>query len=94
MTIDEKVELVRKALEKGANVDISYHEASTKEEAENFMSEMGLSYKEGEHNGAYWLGFNTGGYDRRVKLSAYYDVEEDSSLFTDEEFLVGEEIAE
>lgn len=91
MTIDEKVELVRKALEKGASVDVHYHGVKTEEEATTFMNELGLSFEQRsskELKAAYYRS-----PDYKFYVCSIYNYKEEEPLpFADPDFLMEEEV--
>jgi hypothetical protein len=89
MTNEQKLELLKKALEKGAYIQVSFHWLKEEEDATNIMNEFNLDYKLLERNGTQWAKHQSPNYN--FEVIAFYDGEEEVS-FMDEEFLVGEEI--
>lgn len=97
MSIDEKVELVRKALERGARINVYYHNAESANDAEAFMNELGIEYHFEQGEEAQWVKHYS--KDSNLTVSAFYDLDDDENddeneeeplPFADEEFLTGE----
>jgi hypothetical protein len=84
MNIEQKMEYIRRALELGANVDISFHNVSTKKEAKRIAVELsnmaGLKHKQTTHDGTHWYKIRNDDYT--FGTSVFYDefLEEDVDL--------------
>jgi hypothetical protein len=78
------MEYIRRALELGANVDISFHNVSTKEEAKQIAVELsnmsGLKHKQTTHDSTHWYKIRNDDYT--FGTSVFYDefLEEDVDL--------------
>lgn len=85
MTIDEKMKIVRKGLEQGANVSVNFHECDSKEEAKEIMQSFGVSYTCESQDGSKWLNFEHE-TDKGIELeiAAFYEGEDKSTNIVDD----------
>lgn len=90
MTIDEKMKIVRKALEKGANVSLNFFDCESKEDAENvikpFGSDFDSCYSQESNEGSQWFEIShetEKGIE--IEIAAFYEEEDKSINIVDEQ---------
>ncbi|POD45907.1 hypothetical protein BKM15_26170 [Pseudomonas syringae pv. syringae] len=78
LTIEQKLEVVRKALEKGALIDLKFHDIKGPERAEATVAELSeminQSYAKDAHNGANWISAHN--YTDGIHVTVFYDLED------------------
>lgn len=88
MNIDQKLEVIRKALEKGAQVKLHFHQNPTKQEAEEIMEVMGsASGIPVEHyaseNGTRW--YEACDFNQGMWIVAFYNYQHmEDDIFQEE----------
>lgn len=59
MTIEQKLAILKRAVELGASIDIHFHGKKTESEAEAVAKEMselfGAPYEKNQHQGTHWF---------------------------------------
>lgn len=75
MNIDKKLEVIRKSLEKGADVEVIFHNITSEEEAKETIEKLGgmvnIPAVEGSREGTYWYKAND--WQNGIKLTAFYE---------------------
>jgi hypothetical protein len=92
MTIEQKLEIIKKALEKGAYIQVNFHWLKEEEDATNIMNDFNLDYEIQERNGTQWAKHQSPNYD--FEVSAFYDGEEEVSFIDEDVDLSGGELEE
>jgi hypothetical protein len=87
MNIEQKLAFIQKALELGADIDVSFHNIKDKKQAKeiavDLSKEFGLRHKNESHNGTNWYKLRTTvEYDYSLAASIFYDeyLQEDVDL--------------
>lgn len=74
MNIDEKLALVRKALEMGAYIEVKFHNAENEDSAKNITSDLNgfvqEPFKFMERNGSRW--YQSYDYKNKVEAVVYF----------------------
>jgi hypothetical protein len=91
MTKEEKLELIVKALDLGAQFNI-YFFNNTEEEAECIADQLGLGLEKHSKDDTYWL--NHEDFNNRLELAVFYkpEEEEEELPFTDESIFLEDDV--
>lgn len=71
MTIDQKLEILKRAMELGANVDVSFHRRKNRDEAGAIANELKLEFEEVGTEDVNWLKFNDNN-EYQFEISIFY----------------------
>ncbi|WP_108669516.1 hypothetical protein [Peribacillus acanthi] len=76
MNIEQKLEVIRLALEQGAHIKLQFHNLSDEKQAESIIAALseatGKEYKKDSSEGTHWLEIDDY-YESRLQITAFYN---------------------
>ena len=73
-----KLELLNKAVEMGAKLEVKFHHIDSREKAIEIMEQLTTTYKAGSNQGTNWLGHVD--YENQMEFVVFYEDSKDAKI--------------